>query len=802
MEKEDKKMWGSASNIDYSSQYVNEILKQLKELKISDPNNAEIFDSCGTVLFGLAKYKRDETLFKEAFENYDEATRINPCFENAFYNWGTALFEYAIIKRDETIFKECFEKFNKVIQLNPNHAYTYTNWGNALINLATMLEDETLYYESISKLEKASFLNPDDANIYALWGSALYNLGRIKEDELLCREAYEKCNIAIKLNPANVEALINCGNALFGLARIGGDVTFYREAIEKYEMASSLNPNSAWAYHSWGTAILDLAKITEEENLYKESIAKYEKASSIDSNLENNFYCWGVALFYLGVLKEDEALLIEAMSKYEKASVLDPKFDYIYNNWGAALFFIGMKKKDETLYRKAFEKYEETVKINPNNPDVYLNWGNALLGLAKIKKDKILLIEAIEKYKIGAELNQDKPDVFCLLGNAICNLAMINNDETLLEEVINCFVKAGKDLLRILAFFDQEDGEYAIDKKLFHSFLDLNTVDGLFFRETTKGIDTDLLEKYKEVFILSILLISKLHVNNEYEKLVSYYSKKTIAEKLLFRDKKFRLNAINYSNDPKEGETLLDCLFEKEKKHNIKTTNYKEYTAFAGCFTFNYDSLNQFRLYGKDNGNEGTGLSLVFRNSFFSEEVKMPIKQPEADYKATKNKKEKLTLFRCIYLDPETGQAESVGQKENYLFRREDDGKAIENYNKYIDGIVISTNKIIGKLKEFVEDLNKNVVSQLLINLRYLTKHVAFKEEQECRIIKVQNLKNKNIKMNKKFSQMYIKYEPKVSTHIEKIYFGPKASGIELFEDILASKGLTIHCEKSQNPLA
>jgi hypothetical protein len=109
---------------------------------------------------------------------------------------------------------------------------------------------------------------------------------------------------------------------------------------------------------------------------------------------------------------------------------------------------------------------------------------------------------------------------------------------------------------------------------------------------------------------------------------VAHYREKTISQKMLLfdEDSNFRLNAINYSNDPTEGKILFDYLFEKDKRPIDESLN-REYGAFAGCFIFNHDSLNQFRLYGKENGTKGTGLSLVFRNSFFNEEAKMAMKQ-------------------------------------------------------------------------------------------------------------------------------------------------------------------------------
>jgi hypothetical protein len=284
---------------------------------------------------------------------------------------------------------------------------------------------------------------------------------------------------------------------------------------------------------------------------------------------------------------------------------------------------------------------------------------------------------------------------------------------------------------------------------------------------------------------------------------------------MFFEDYKFRLNAINYSNDPTEGKTLLDYLF-KEKIPTREALN-TEYGAFAGCFAFNYDSLNQFRLYGKE-GKEGTGISLVFKGSFFSKEAKMAMEQlniKDNDF-SKKEEDNSHALFRCIYIDPITQRIETVGHKEAHLFYRENEEKPdkekktdeiietkIEDYQKYITNTIENVRDKMKELKELVKGLDPVIVGKLLINLRYLTKHIAFKEEQECRIVKICHLSDKKkVKTSDDFKQMYVEYEPVVSNHINKIYFGPKATGMELFQDIMIHKNIHIPYEKSENPLA
>ena len=80
-------------------------------------------------------------------------------------------------------------------------------------------------------------------------------------------------------------------------------------------------------------------------------------------------------------------------------------------------------------------------------------------------------------------------------------------------------------------------------------------------------------------------------------------------------------------------------------------------------------------------------------------------------------------------------------------------------------------------------------------------KHVAFKEEQECRIIKICRIDEVEgvLQGNKR---IYCEYNPDVSRYVKKIYFGPKATEIDLFQGMLKLNKKKIECEKSNKPLA
>jgi alpha-galactosidase len=95
---------------------------------------------------------------------------------------------------------------------------------------------------------------------------------------------------------------------------------------------------------------------------------------------------------------------------------------------------------------------------------------------------------------------------------------------------------------------------------------------------------------------------------------------------------------------------------------------------------------------------------------------------------------------------------------------------------------------------------DKNIVTDLLINLRYLVKHIAFKEESECRVIRVETLQgNDLIKIAE--NGMYIEGE-KLNSKIDKVYFAPRAAGYDLFKDRVIHESLHIDCYRCTHPYA
>ena len=185
-----------------------------------------------------------------------------------------------------------------------------------------------------------------------------------------------------------------------------------------------------------------------------------------------------------------------------------------------------------------------------------------------------------------------------------------------------------------------------------------------------------------------------LQVIPKFESKVAHYSRPSTAFSLFGDDKNpsnFRLSTIRGVNDPSEGLVLRDYWDQQGIPETIHTSDT---ATFVSCFTFNHDSLNQFRLYGKEDDREATGVSLVFKKEFFSEDSGVlkhivgvssgpsnksgDIESSKAGTPENNNKKQlivKSALYRCIYLDPETGYW-TLAQRDKSNFYRQHKEKA------------------------------------------------------------------------------------------------------------------------------
>lgn len=214
-----------------------------------------------------------------------------------------------------------------------------------------------------------------------------------------------------------------------------------------------------------------------------------------------------------------------------------------------------------------------------------------------------------------------------------------------------------------------------------------------------------------------------------------------------------------------------------------------------------------FRLYGKKESKEGTGVCLVFCKSFFNTDnssIASPsqyLGSPD-DKKENKNDKKedlilqliynksyysqkgkKLPLYFMLYYDKHKNEliynpTDSV--YENKRIKLNELYNINFSYDKNIDNIVnnigIIFNNIFDTIKELKSNEELEIAYKLLINIRYLIKHSSFFEEQELRIIQLVKNDGNNVLFDKDINRLYLNYETPIfeRDYLKKVIIGPK----------------------------
>ena len=236
-----------------------------------------------------------------------------------------------------------------------------------------------------------------------------------------------------------------------------------------------------------------------------------------------------------------------------------------------------------------------------------------------------------------------------------------------------------------------------------------------------------------------------------------------------------RIGSSTYMNDPSEGRGLLDLLNQQDLELENKADG-ASHNAFFTCFSSRVNDLNQFRLYGKEDGVEASGCCLVFnKNGDWLKEadVSVPFRSlsqksgqdsdglPEAGF--SDDEYEKLPLYQVAYIaykdeyiaekkcgiwfpsqkEPKFGiRLKPVGNEKWHQFRLE------------------KLKEALAALIGFFED--KSAVSdddkEALEYIRYLFKDFAFRDEEEFRLLVIKPIDSEEIEYCEPTQSVYIPY--------------------------------------------
>ena len=235
-----------------------------------------------------------------------------------------------------------------------------------------------------------------------------------------------------------------------------------------------------------------------------------------------------------------------------------------------------------------------------------------------------------------------------------------------------------------------------------------------------------------------------------------------------------RIGSSTYMNDPSEGKSLLDLLNQQDLELENKADG-ASHNAFFTCFSSRVNDLNQFRLYGKEDGVEASGCCLVFnKNGDWLKEadVSVPFRSlsqksgqdsdglPEVGFSG--DEYEKLPLYQVAYI---AYKDEYIAEKKcGIWFPSQKEPKfgirlkpvGNEKWHRF------RLKKLRKSLKDLIRFFNKPTVSdddkEALEYIRYLFKDFAFRDEEEFRLLIIKPIDSEEIEYCEQTQSVYIPY--------------------------------------------
>ncbi|ADG71373.1 tetratricopeptide repeat protein [Brachyspira murdochii] len=769
-----------------------------------------------------------EENYEEAIKLCDEAIEKDDKDEDAYFNMAFA-------KINLQRYKEAIEGYSKVIELNNKNEIAY-------INRSVCYEINKQYKEAISDLdnviklnqynEKAYFYRGIDKNFIGLYEDAINDFSIAISIINSYRNSYSNIDFSSMLKSySNLNNIILDNNFLQALGENAKKFIFNK--INIYNKL--LDTKNIYILSFYNRALTKMFL-----QLNKEAFDDF----NIVIQLNPTFF---EAYFSRGLLKSNLAMDKEAIEDYKKVIELNPKYIDAYIN-------IAISNSILYGYDKAMEYFDKAISINKNYSSIYLN-----RGMIKAFYNKYT--ESIEDFNTAIQISSDNPIIYFYKSKSLYNLRLYNESIENAEKAINLYNKymnahyvkilSKAKLKKYIEFIDDLKNVAAINPDFSNNFItdimnlletysNIETIFQLLIEneniilwknepitnlisrfEESKNFDDKLKENIKYLLLYEYLLLKLLTFDTEEENNnieISHYTSLDILQLLLNvkentkESGNIRINNITTANDPKEGK-ILESILNKNNIY-IKIENDEKALTLQTSYSRNKDSLTMFRLYGKKENKEATGVCLVLDNKYFnnsytspySYEFKLKIENNKISINEKINKEKlqenKRNLYWVLYYNEKENQIIYNKEKSKYasniidlndlnnddykLELKEDDKK--EDMIKYAFAKIFYYTREIKKQienqknNEIYKNIKSQLYSYLFENIKYIIKHEAFFEEQELRMLVTNDYKSDEILIdndNKKLYIDYIKLFNENTNYIKEIIIGSKVENNE-----------------------
>ena len=642
-------------------------------------------------------------------------------------------------------------------------------------DLGLLLEKQKKYPEAEQAFQEIK--REDDKQIFAI---SRFNLGLLLEKQEKYPEAEQAYREIQKEDDKE-----KFTNSRFNLGLLLEKQEKYAEAEQAYTEIQKEDDKKQFSMSRFNLGLL-----LEKQRKYTESELAYKEIKS-----EDDKQTFAMSRVNLGVVLEKQEKYEEAEQVYKVIKREDDK-----KHFAMSRFNLGILLGKQEKYTKAEQAYREIKR--EDDKQLFAKSRNNL-GILLDKKGKHQ--EAIETFREVSR--SDSSEDFAVICVNLGVLLKKYNKLTEAKEVLGNITKHdGKSFFKAKFAIGEiyiEEGEYDNAKIAFKESKENYYYDSERLIKILEISNQDISKHLINLLKNISSILNCLRLDNKYEKYICHYTRPSTAFALLKDDKgdekasKLRLSTIKNVNDPTEGRVLFDYLKLPNKEIGLGS--------FISCFTFNHDSLNQFRLYGKENNQEASGVSIVFKKDFFGEYLKScnfieyggrRLSNNSFFFgdglnvnKSIENNINKLPVYRCIYIDNKYDYIKLAKRSEIDFYREGESNSFISylyNINKKEVEVKDNLNKIREILRviegdQYFNESMYDVINYILLPLKFLVKHAAFEDEQECRMFFITDLFDDRIQSNFNEKSMYLEYEPLVRENIKEIYLSIGAYQYEDF---------------------
>ena len=605
----------------------------------------------------------------------------------------------------------------------------------------------------------------------------------------------------------------------------------YAEAIQKLDEAlkTANNPQQQVNVQYWlGRCYFDQALQTNDTILFDKARGHFEKRLVWAEQLsgekiiekQGDTQHWLGRCYFEQALQIGNAVLFDmAREHFQKRLVWAEQLSgeksiekqgYAQHWLGRCYFEQALQIGNAVLFDMAREHFQKR-----------LVWAKQLNGNNSIEK------QIIAQFWLGR----------CYLKQAKQNQGNIEQSEDYLSEAEKCFDEVSK----LVEKSKDKSFKKQVISKLRRDFRELDFAKGNYdnyFKSKQEHIQQKL-SKNKKIngclkeniaAVLAVLSIDPI----EFDKPLAHYTSPAVCEKLLGIGQKeskqenivagkMRMNSSAYMNDPYEGKSLYDLLgIQEPDLENL--SELSRHNAFFACFSSRVNDLNQFRLYGKVGNVEASGCCLVLnrRGNWIREpdlEASFHRLNDQDGFTGSVVKEttaqrpsENLPLYQIAYI---FYRDEYTQDKEyDVMDGKTDFGIRLKPISDNLDWHEVRKQQLQTALKglcgywkdtdQSKEEFQENKAA--LEYIRYLFKDHAFRDEEEFRLLQIEEIGSDKVQYCPDTNTAFLEYG-NVCTRLDEVILGTNYERtnaglkVEVFRHLLKRKQPHIKVRHSSLPI-